>query len=93
MPFVVCDVLRAGAAGDSNVSGTNGTVYIALRDQAGSFPEQWFWVNPQRDKEILAAALTAIAANLPVEAGIAAIAPYSKLDRLYVMRGTTGILS
>jgi len=77
--WVDSEVVRAGAAEDSNI-------FIFLRPLGGAFPPRWFIAAPQVKKEILATALTAITTQLRVTAALEAIDEYSTLERLYVRR-------
>jgi hypothetical protein len=59
-----CQIRRAGVMED-------GRVQVDLKDDAGSFDWAWFVTTPQYTKEILAAALAAIACNKKVYCQIA----------------------
>lgn len=76
MPWVECNVTRAGPA-------ENGTVYIALRAKDNSF-HNWFVAVPAMQREMLATALTAISGNRDVSTHLGATSPYSTINRLYV---------
>jgi hypothetical protein len=76
MPWVECNVTRAGPA-------ENGTVYIALRAKNNSF-HNWFVAVPAMEREMLATALTAISTGNDVTTSLSATAPYSTINRLYV---------
>lgn len=78
MPWVRCTVERAGPAEDGNI-------YIALRATDNSF-NNWYSAVPAMRKEMLATALTAISLVKEVDASITDVAPYSMINRLYVVR-------
>ena len=76
MPWVECNVTRAGPA-------ENGTIYIALRAKDNSFHD-WFVAVPAMEREMLATALTAISGNRDVTTHLSATTGYSTINRLYV---------
>ena len=73
------EVVRAGAADDSNI-------LIFLRPLGNEFVPRWFVAAPQVKKEMLATALTAITTQLRVTAALATRDEYSTVERLYVRR-------
>ena len=80
-------VIEAGAAED-------GEIYIKLRGVfsfAGGRPrteDRWFCAFDSQRKEMLSVALTAITANLPVEAQLETPpAEYTTISRLYLKNG------
>jgi hypothetical protein len=76
MPWVNCKVTLAGPA-------ENGTIYIALRADDGSF-NNWFVAVPQMQKEMLATALAAISGDKTVTTFVTSTAAYSTINRLYI---------
>lgn len=78
MPWFTCDVTRAGPA-------ENGTIYIGLKDVGGAFPGTWFEAVPSMEKEMLATALTAVSTGKRCTVSITDTAPYSTLNRLYII--------
>jgi hypothetical protein len=83
----VCTVNEAGAASDG-AEGPNPVIYINLTDTAGSFSNNWFYVEELAKKEILAVALAALTSRRHVSAAIeppkAGNSPYTQIFRLYL---------
>jgi hypothetical protein len=77
MPWVNCTVTRAGPA-------ENGTIYIGLRANDGSF-NNWFVAVPQMENEMLATALSAISGGKQVSTFLTGTAAYSTINRLYII--------
>ncbi len=78
MPWVTCEVMRAGPA-------ENGTIFIALKNVDGSF-NHWFQAVPAMKKEMLATALSAISMEKQVIAFLTGTVQYSTINRLYVSK-------
>lgn len=76
MPWVECNVTRAGPA-------ENGTIYIALKAKDNSF-HRWFKAVPAMEREMLATALTAISTGNDVTTNLSSTQAYSTINRLYV---------
>jgi hypothetical protein len=72
-----CVVARTGPAED-------GKVYIALTDRESRFSNRWFEALDVIKREMLATALTAISANLPVDAALESDVEYSRCTRMYI---------
>lgn len=60
-----------------------GVIYIALKPSDNSW-HRWFKANPSIDKEMLAAALTAVGTGKKVQVSVTGTASYSTINRLYV---------
>lgn len=76
MPWVNCKVTRAGPA-------ENGTIYIALRADNGSF-HHWFQAVSSMEREMLAVALSAINSDSSVTTYLTGTTAYSTINRLYI---------
>lgn len=76
MPWVNCKVTRAGPA-------ENGTIYIALRANDGSFHD-WFRAVSPMEREMLAVALSAINSERDVTTYLTGTTAYSTINRLYI---------
>lgn len=79
MPWFNCQVTQTGPAED-------GSVYVGLWDDKGSFKDRWFKATDKIEKEILATALTAMSTGFKVAALVEAPAQYSELKRLYLVK-------
>lgn len=62
----------------------NGVIYIALKPSDGSW-HRWFEANPAIEKEMLAAALTAVGTGKKVQVAVTDVTQYSTINRLYVI--------
>ena len=78
MPWVNCEVMRAGPA-------ENGVIYIALKNVDGSF-NHWFQAVTAMKKEMLATALSAMSMEKLVSADVTDTVAYSTINRLYVLK-------
>lgn len=79
MPWYFCNVDQAGPA-------ENGEVYVMLTDTNSEFTGRWFRVASSIKKEMLATALSAVAAGLTVQVALQAPDEYSVVDRLFVTK-------
>jgi hypothetical protein len=61
----------------------NGVIYVALRPSDNSF-HRWFEAEPSIEKEMLAAALTAVSAGKKVQVYLTSTTAYSTIRRMYV---------
>ena len=79
--WYTCEVVKAGSHAQGNSA-------IYLSDRGGSFAERPFATPPGAQKQMLATALTAIAAGLPVTAELQDPPDSSTpIQTLYVLRG------
>lgn len=76
MPWLNCDVTRAGPA-------ENGSIYIALKASDNSF-HRWFVAEPSMEREMLATALSAISGGRSVTTHLESTTGFSTINRLYV---------
>ena len=79
MDWYTCTVVSAGPAED-------GIVYIKLNDVGSKFGDTWFRAAPVIKDNALRVALAAITDDKKVSATMADIAPYSQINRIYLLK-------
>jgi hypothetical protein len=75
--FYTCTVLAAGPA-------ENGTFYIRLTDKANAFVGTWYCALPGFEREMLAAAYTAMSIGCDAVVMLPSTDAYSTIKRFYV---------
>lgn len=61
----------------------NGVIYVGLKPSDGSW-HRWFQAHPNFEKEILAAALTAVSGSKKAQVNLSTTDSYGTINRFYV---------